>query len=518
MNKVLKYLISAVIAVTFVGVGIARVQGSSLRVIARNGKEVITYHESHALVIWAGNYQHWDKLNNIEDEARDVKEALEKQGFQVTMVPNPNGDQLWNSLKNFIDNYGYVPDNRLVIFFAGHGTTRQKTKGYLVPIDAPEPDDDEQGFLKAAYPMQQIVSWAKVMEAKHVLFVFDSCFSGTIFKQRANSERVPRYIQKVMNKPVRQFLTAGDADEYVPAKSVFTPLFIRALEGAADSNKDGYVTGWELGLHLRQYLSEYDNVIDQTPQFGTIRDPDLDQGDIVFRPSTPIPSPARYLISEATGVNYTKLRDLLEAGKWEEADAETTRAMLQAAGREKEGWFRTEDIDEFECEDLRIIDQLWLDSSQGKFGFSVQKDIYQNLGGTREYNEEVLRRLEQRIGWSRENLWSEQSSSLLSYFLYSGFLYSLDAPKGHLPRADFEVGVLGVREREGEEEMIGGGELCDEGEDCGVWGVVMGVRKVVEEEMIGGLELCDEGEDCGVFWRSRLPGASKVYIFSHCQL
>jgi hypothetical protein len=84
-----------------------------------------------------------------------------------------------------------------------------------------------------------------------------------------------------MNKPVRQFLTAGDADQRVPAKSIFTPLFIRALEGAADYTKDGYVTGSELGLYLKQNLSQYTK--NQTPQFGTIRDPDLDQGDIVFR-------------------------------------------------------------------------------------------------------------------------------------------------------------------------------------------------------------------------------------------
>ena len=95
------------------------------------------------------------------------------------------------------------------------------------------------------------------------------------------------------------------------------------------------------------------------------------------------------LISKATGMDYTPLRDLLAAGKWKEADLETTRAMAQAAGREKFEWLRKEDLDKFSCEDLRIIDLLWLESSQGQFGFSLQKEIYQNLGGTREYNEEV---------------------------------------------------------------------------------------------------------------------------------
>jgi tetratricopeptide (TPR) repeat protein len=270
-------------ALSSIGLEVAKAQVGSLKITDSSGREVTLYKESHALVIWAGDYQHWDKLNNIEDEAKEVVSALERQGFEVTVVANPTGQKLKQAMQTFIDNYGYKSDNRLLIFFSGHGYTRKKTKGYLVPVDAPDPasnSQNQQDFLKVALDMEQVESWARQIEAKHVLFVFDSCFSGTIFKQRSGSEKLP-YIQSVMNKPVRQFLTAGDADQRVPAKSVFTPLFIRALEGEADYTKDGYVTGSELGLYLKQNLSQYTK--NQTPQFGTIRDPDLDQGDIVFR-------------------------------------------------------------------------------------------------------------------------------------------------------------------------------------------------------------------------------------------
>jgi uncharacterized caspase-like protein len=286
-NSIFKGLSSLIlmgVAFSVMSLGVAKAQVSSLKITDANGKEVIFYQESHALVIWAGDYQYWNKLNNIENEANDVVDALKRQGFQVKLVANPKGQQLRDEIQSFINNHGYDQNNRLVIFFAGHGHTRKKTKGYLVPIDAPDPAtnrQNEQDFLKVALDMDQVESWAKQVDAKHVLFVFDSCFSGTIFKQRSGKEK-PLYIQSVMNKPVRQFLTAGDADQRVPAKSVFTPLFIRALEGEADViNRDGYVTGNELGNYLKQNLSEYTK--DQTPQFGTIRDPDLDQGDIVFR-------------------------------------------------------------------------------------------------------------------------------------------------------------------------------------------------------------------------------------------
>ena len=289
-NTIFKGLSSLILmgfALSLIGLGVAKAQVGSLKITDSSGREVIVYKESHALVIWAGDYQHWktwDKLDNIEDEAKDVVAAFERQGFEVTVVANPTGQKLKQAMETFIANYGYTRNNRLVIFFSGHGYTLEKTKGYFVPIDAPDPalnDQSQQDFLKVALDMEQVQSLARRMRAKHVLFVFDSCFSGTIFKQRSSSEK-PLYVQSVMNKPVRQFLTAGDADQRVPAKSVFTPLFIRALEGEADViNRDGYVTGNELGNYLKQNLSEYTKT--QTPQFGTIRDPDLDQGDIVFR-------------------------------------------------------------------------------------------------------------------------------------------------------------------------------------------------------------------------------------------
>ncbi|GCE58359.1 GUN4 domain-containing protein [Microcystis aeruginosa] len=140
------------------------------------------------------------------------------------------------------------------------------------------------------------------------------------------------------------------------------------------------------------------------------------------------------LTSGSTGVNYTNLRDLLAAGKWKEADVETTRAMLQAAKRKDEGWFwfRYEDIENFSCEDLRIIDQLWVSASKGKFGFSVQKEIYESLRGTREYNGEVWNKFGDRVGWRKGGSW----------LYYSDLTYSDEAPKAHLPHGIWGIWVF----------------------------------------------------------------------------
>ena len=85
-------------------------------------------------------------------------------------------------------------------------------------------------------------------------------------------------------------------------------------------------------------------------------------------------------LSSKKGIDYTRLRDLLKAGEWKEADQETLAVMLKIADREKEGWLNIYSIEQFPCTDLRTIDQLWVRYSNGHFGFSVQKVIWQEVG------------------------------------------------------------------------------------------------------------------------------------------
>jgi serine/threonine protein kinase len=138
------------------------------------------------------------------------------------------------------------------------------------------------------------------------------------------------------------------------------------------------------------------------------------------------------LVSER-GVDYNKLQQLLAAGNWKEADLETARVMLEAANREKKGWLERKDIDNFPCKDLRTIDQLWVKYSNGHFGFSVQKQIYSSLSGTREYNWETWEIFGDCVGWRVNNNWRK----------YENLIFSKNnAPQGHLPGCGWCVPLL----------------------------------------------------------------------------
>ena len=248
------------------------------------GNQVGLYKGSYALIIGVSDYtEGWQDLESVPSEVNDLVSALEEQGFHVVKVLNPNSEALEKSFKDFIAQYGFDPDNRLLFFFSGHGYTRQVgniTKGYLVPTDAPIPEHDAKGFKNKALSMKQIITWAEgEIESKHALFLFDSCFSGTILTSRGRPP-IPRPIRDSTNHPVRQFRSAGTSGQLVPSQSVFVPYFIRALKGDGDLNRDGYVTGTELGLYLRDQIMGGDT--HQTPQVGKSFNPNFNEGDFVF--------------------------------------------------------------------------------------------------------------------------------------------------------------------------------------------------------------------------------------------
>lgn len=116
------------------------------------------------------------------------------------------------------------------------------------------------------------------------------------------------------------------------------------------------------------------------------------------------------------GANYSKLDELLAAGRWREADQETFTIILEITGADKRGYLTNQDIQQFPCQELRAIDQLWAKYSSGQFGFSVQKRIYEQSG-------KDLMAFADQIGWRVSNRWQS----------YNELIFNQNAPIGHLP-------------------------------------------------------------------------------------
>jgi hypothetical protein len=292
-------------------------RGVDIVVKTKEGTTVSSYKDSYALVVGVSDYSNgWPDLPNTISDATKVKNSLEQQGFQVTLVTNPTHDQFKRALDDFIFNNGIFEDNRLLFYFAGHGYSMDMgyggTTGYIVPSDAPIPQQNKASFMRKAISMREFDNQARQIQAKHVLYIFDSCFSGSIF---ALSRSIPDAISEKIMNPVRQFITAGSENEEVPDKSIFTDQLVSALSGEGDIIKDGYLTGSELGLFLQDKVEKYSNAT-QHPQYGKIRDPKLDKGDFVFVLKPDRPAPKSGIDRETNPPSIANLTDeKVEQGK-----------------------------------------------------------------------------------------------------------------------------------------------------------------------------------------------------------
>ncbi|OSM01590.1 putative peptidase C14 caspase catalytic subunit p20 [Magnetofaba australis IT-1] len=300
---------------------------------AKSAGSVQLYNKSYALVIGIDHYTNgWPPLSNAVRDAKMVADALREKGFEVTFKQDLNSAELKSALEEFHILKGADPQARLFVWYAGHGHTLNG-EGYLAPADAPRPTDNEALFKLRALSLRNFGVYVRSAVSKHVMAVFDSCFSGTIFS--AQRSLPPAAITRAVTEPVRQFISSGDAKQEVSDDGLFRQVFLDALQGkgSADANRDGYLTGSELGLFLTDRLTNLSNAR-QTPRYGKLRDRRFDQGDFVFQvklaplPAPKPPPPAATPPSSAP--RDSSLAAEAERTFWESVHAEGDPALYRA--------------------------------------------------------------------------------------------------------------------------------------------------------------------------------------------
>jgi peptidoglycan/xylan/chitin deacetylase (PgdA/CDA1 family)/uncharacterized caspase-like protein len=246
------------------------------------------YANSWAILVGIDNYQKWPKLQYAVRDAEGVGQMLvQKFGFAPERVITLKNEQATRNgiLAAFHDRLaghgnadGLQPNDRVFVFFAGHGATRKLSSGrdlgYIIPVDA-----DPDKLATDAIPMTEIQNIAESLQAKHELFVMDACYSGLgLTRGGANAS----FLRDNGRRLGRQMLTAGGTDQLVAdggpnGHSVFTWTLLQGLGGKADLNGDGLITATELAAYVAPAVS---SVSQQTPAFGSL--PGSEGGDFVF--------------------------------------------------------------------------------------------------------------------------------------------------------------------------------------------------------------------------------------------
>lgn len=256
------------------------------------------YANSWAVVIGIDDYAKWPKLQYAVRDAQSIRDTLvEKFAFapeRVVTLKNSEATRN-NILAAFHDKLahgGVQKNDRIFVFFAGHGATRKLSSGrdlgYIVPVDS-----DPAQFATDAIPMTEIQNIAESLTAKHAFFVMDACYSGLGLTRGAGSSSFLRDNAKRIG---RQMLTAGGGDQLVAdggpnGHSVFTWTLLQGLAGKGDLNGDGLITATELAAYVAPAVSSVSN---QTPAFGSL--PGSEGGDFVFE----LPGETEFLSPDTT--------------------------------------------------------------------------------------------------------------------------------------------------------------------------------------------------------------------------
>ena len=132
-------------------------------------------------------------------------------------------------------------------------------------------------------------------------------------------------------------------------------------------------------------------------------------------------------LQSSMGVDYTQLQKLLAQQDFQAADKLTTEKLCELAGvgAVKRKWIYFTEVEQLPQVDLQTIDALWLLHSEGKFGFSIQREMWLSLGKNWD-------KFWPKIGWKEGNNWTRYPGS---------FTWNLTAPRGHLPLSNQLRGV-----------------------------------------------------------------------------
>ncbi len=227
----------------------------------------------HALVIGNNNYRSLPKLKTAFNDAKVVAEILSKEyGFKVNLLLDSKRSDILLALGNF--RRELTKKDNLLIYYAGHGwLDKQADEGYWLPIDA-DPDNDLNWISNSS-----VTAKLKAIEAKHVLVVADSCYSGKLGRGVHIINRSPSYFAKIAKKKARSVISSGGLEPVIDSggkgnHSVFASAFIEALNENTD-----IMDGTQLFSKIRRPVMLHS---DQTPEYSDIRKAGHDGGDFLF--------------------------------------------------------------------------------------------------------------------------------------------------------------------------------------------------------------------------------------------
>lgn len=249
------------------------------------------YDDSLAVIIGINDYSHFGRLQGAASDASSIAHQLVSEfGFDsqnVFILLDQKATQ-----HNILDRLELVAqraqlNDRVIVFFAGHGITREAISGGEIGYVATA--ESEPNKWSTCLRIKDITRYSSLIAAKHIFYIFDSCFSGLALTRQAGAGvqgiNIARWIADCMTHKTRQVLTAGLAKQEVSdltedGHSIFTSYFLKALSGEA-AGSEGEITASQLMAYVTDKVMK-DSRSAQTPAYGDLAGSEPG-GDFMFQ-------------------------------------------------------------------------------------------------------------------------------------------------------------------------------------------------------------------------------------------
>lgn len=232
----------------------------------------VDFGDYHALIIGNNNYSQFPDLETPIKDARAMADILnDKYGFKTQVLINADRSAILQTLNRYREQL--TEEDNFLLYYAGHGTLDEKNdRGHWLPVDA-SPNDPVNWISNVA-----ITDYINTMNAKHIMVVADSCYSGTLTREvRTNleggkSKKMELEFYKQLAKITsRTALTSGGTQPVMDggggAHSIFAKGLLQVLE---DNN--GVLQGPDLFLEVHQRVRTSGmNEIGQVPAYNIIQ-------------------------------------------------------------------------------------------------------------------------------------------------------------------------------------------------------------------------------------------------------
>jgi tetratricopeptide (TPR) repeat protein/uncharacterized caspase-like protein len=223
---------------------------------------------NYALIFGTDKYDEWSDLSNPLRDAKTIADELYTNfGFDsVRVVENATKNQIRGIIKQY-QNKNYGENDRLFIFFAGHGMYDETSgAGYIVAADSKKEDEYFDTYIDYSYLRDHV----RNIKVNHIFLCLDVCFGGSFVDQsfsgrgdQIDKKQIDVLYNESLKRKTRLYLTSG-GKEYVPdgrpnSHSPFASKLLEALRVQAPEK--GY-------LSFRGLISNMETLKKSTPTYG----------------------------------------------------------------------------------------------------------------------------------------------------------------------------------------------------------------------------------------------------------